>query len=139
MSMKKFDLAKQLGLKVAGNMKTAGVPSRFAQGAGEVLDKRERRLRDAAAGLVPFACKLPGELVKRLHERAVPHEGGLNGLMAELLNQALAGEAPAQASPAARKKVEKAPAAAEKAAPEAAAPAKKAAAKKAAAKKAAQP
>jgi hypothetical protein len=97
MSMKKFDLAKMAGLKVAGQMKAAGIPSRFAQGAGEVLDKRERRLRDAAAGLVPFACKLPSELVKRLHERAAAHEGGINGLMAELLSTALSDDKPAAA------------------------------------------
>ena len=102
MSMKKFDLAKQIGLKVAGQMKASGVPSRFAQGATEVLDKRERRLRDAAAGLVPFACKLPGGLIKQLHERAATHEGGINTLAAELLTLALAkesaAEAPAEAS-----------------------------------------
>ena len=105
MSMKKFDLAKQIGLKVAGQMKASGVPNRFAQGAGEVLDKRERRLRDAAAGLVPFACKLPSELVKRLHERAALHEAGINGLMAELLTPALAQEKPAakKKAPAAKK------------------------------------
>ncbi|MGY4829864.1 hypothetical protein ACVNIS_14945 [Sphaerotilaceae bacterium SBD11-9] len=129
MSMKKFDLAKQLGLKVTGQMKSAGIPNRFAQGAGEVLDKRERRLRDAAAGLVPFACKLPGELVKRLHERAVQHEGGINGLMAELLAPAFAEDKPAK--PAAKKK---APAATEAAASEEAvagkAPAKKAVSRK---------
>ena len=100
MSMKKFDLAKNLGLKVAGQMKAAGVPGRFAQGAGEVLDKRERRARDAALGLVPFACKLPGDLARRLHERAVSHEGGLNGLMAELLGQAVEGGRAAVAEPA---------------------------------------
>ena len=30
MSMKKFELAKQIGLKVAGQMKVAGVPGRTA-------------------------------------------------------------------------------------------------------------
>jgi hypothetical protein len=103
MSMKKFELEKMRGLKVTGQMKAAGIPSRFGQGAGEVLDKRERRLRDSAAGLVPFACKLPSELVKGLHERAALHEGGINGLMAELLTQAVAEEQPAK--PAAKKKV----------------------------------
>jgi plasmid stability protein len=119
MSLKKFDLAKNLGLKVAGRMRAAGVPDRFAQGAAEALDKRERRARDAALGLVPFACKLPADLVKRLNERGVAHEGGVNGLLAELLAQALEGgeEAPAKKAPAA----------------------KKAAAKKAPAKKAAEP
>lgn len=119
MSLKKFDLAKNLGLKVAGRMKAAGVPDRFAQGAGEVLDKRERRARDAALGLVPFACKLPADLVKRINERGMGHEGGVNGLLAELLAAAL--EAGVE-KPAAKK-----------------AAAKKAPAKKAAAKDAAQP
>jgi hypothetical protein len=102
MSMKKFELEKMRGLKVTGQMKASGIPSRFGQGASEVLDKRERRLRDSAAGLVPFACKLPGELVKQLHERAALHEGGINGLMAELLTPALAQEQTAK--PAAKKK-----------------------------------
>ncbi|GAB4569592.1 MAG: hypothetical protein IV105_19090 [Rhizobacter sp.] len=93
MSMKKFDIEKMLAKKVTGQMKAGGVPGRFGQGAGEVLDKRERRTRDAAAGLVPFACKLPGELIKQLHERAVKHEGGINAVAAELLTQALTQEA----------------------------------------------
>ena len=90
MSMKKTDLTKQLEKKLDGRMKAAGVPGRFAQGATEVVDKREQRRRDSAAGLVPFACKLPGELVKRAHERAAAHAGGINGLVAEALERALA-------------------------------------------------
>lgn len=121
MTLKKFDLAKNLGLKVAGRMKSAGVPDRFAQGAADALDKRERRARDAALGLVPFACKLPGDLVKRLNERGSAHEGGVNGLLAELLTQGLeGGEKPAAEKPATEKPA-----------------AKKAAAKKAPARKAA--
>ena len=89
MSMKKTDLVKQLAKRLDGRMKTAGVPGRFAQGAGEVVDKREQRRRDAAAGLVPFACKLPNELVKRLHERAAAHEGGVNSLVAQAIEKAL--------------------------------------------------
>ncbi len=107
MSMKKFELEKLRGLKVTGQMKAAGIPSRFGQGAGEVLDKRERRARDAAAGLAPFACKLPSELIKQLHERAAAHEGGINALAAELLTQALAEEKteekPAAKAPARKK------------------------------------
>jgi len=90
MSMKKSDLDKNLGLKIGGKIKAAGVPDRFAQGAAGALQKRERRNRDTAAGLVPFACKLPGSLVRRLHERAASHEGGVNGLVAELLAKTLA-------------------------------------------------
>jgi len=89
MSMKKFELEKVRALKIGGQMKAAIVPDRFAQGASNAADKRERRTRDAAAGLVPFACKLPAELVKRLNERAASDEGGVNALVAALLAKSL--------------------------------------------------
>jgi len=89
MSMKKTDLAKNLALKISGQMKSAGVPGRFAQGAAAVVDRREQRKRDAAAGLVPFACKLPAELVKQLNEPAAGVEGGVNALVAQLLGKAM--------------------------------------------------
>jgi hypothetical protein len=89
MSMKKSELDKHLGKKVVGEMKGAGIPGRFAQGASMVGDRREQRRLDAAAGLVPFACKLPGDLAARLRERAGTHEGGMNGLVAELLKKGL--------------------------------------------------
>jgi len=89
MSLKKFDLAKNLGLKINGQMKSAGIPGRFAQGAGEVVDRKEQRRRDAAAGLVPFACKLPAELVKKINERGAAHEGGVNALLAEVIGKSL--------------------------------------------------
>lgn len=83
MSMKKTDLVKNLAKKLDGRMKTAGVPGRFAQGAAEMVDKREQRRRDAEAGLVPFACKLPSELVKRLHESAAADGAAVNDLVAQ--------------------------------------------------------
>jgi hypothetical protein len=89
MSLKKFDLAKNLGLKINAQRKAVAIPGRFADEAAEVLDKREQRRRDTAAGLVPFACKLPADLNTRLRERAAAHPDGLNGLMAELLGKAL--------------------------------------------------
>jgi len=90
MSMKKSDLDKNKGLKIAGAMKATAVPERFAQGSNTILSKRERRSLDAAAGLVPFACKLPSDLLKRLNERAAAHEGGVNTLVAQLLEKGLA-------------------------------------------------
>lgn len=90
MSMKKTDLVKLLEKKLDGRMKTAGAHGRFAQGAAEAVDRREQRRRDAAAGLVPFACKLPADLVKRLHERAAGYEGGVNALLAQAVEKALA-------------------------------------------------
>ena len=89
MSMKKTDIEKNKAMKIVGTMKSSLAPDRFAQGAAAALDKKERRARDAAAGLVPFACKLPVELVKTLSERAAKHEGGLNALVETLLQKAL--------------------------------------------------
>jgi hypothetical protein len=89
MSMKKTDLAKNLGLKIGGQMKAAGIPDRFGAASSGTIDRREQRRLDAAAGLVPFACKLPADLVRTLQERAAGHQGGLNALVAELLQQGL--------------------------------------------------
>ena len=89
MSMKKSDLDKLLGKRLGGQMKMAGVPGRFAQGAGEMIDRREQRRRDAAAGLVPFACKLPSDLAATLRERGAAHAKGINALVEELLRKGL--------------------------------------------------
>jgi hypothetical protein len=89
MSMKKTDLEKALAKRISGRMAAAGVAERFGAGAANLPDRREQRRRDAAAGLVPFACKLPQPLVKRLAERAAAHEGGVNALVAQLLERAL--------------------------------------------------
>ena len=90
MSLKKQDLARQMALKIESKMKGPAVPGRFGQNAGELVDRKEQRRRDAAAGLVPFACKLPADLAEQLREKAAKHAGGINGLVAELLNKALA-------------------------------------------------
>ena len=91
MSLKKTDLARNLELKLEGRRKAAGVPGRFAGDAATLPDRKAQRKLDAAAGLVPFACKLPAELTATLRERAAAHEGGINGLVAELLQQGLKG------------------------------------------------
>jgi len=89
MTMKKTDLAKNLALQIEGRRKAAGVPARFAQGA-DLPDRRAQRRLDSAAGLLPFACKLPADLARSMHERALGYEGGVNALVAALLRQALA-------------------------------------------------
>ena len=94
MSMKKTDIEKNKAMKIVGTMKSSLAPDRFAQGAAAALDKKERRARDAAAGLVPFACKLPVEMVKQLQDRAGAQEGGLNALVATLLETALKDDMP---------------------------------------------
>ena len=89
MSMKKSDLDKLLGRKIGGQIKAGTTTGRFGQGAADVPDRREQRRLDAAAGLVPFACKLPAELAATLREKSAGRADGINGLVAELLQKAL--------------------------------------------------
>ncbi|RKP48191.1 hypothetical protein [Trinickia fusca] len=90
MAMKKTDLEKNKALKLTHSMKQTR-SERFGKGATEVpLDRREQRKLDQAKGLVPFACKLDGELVSVLKERAAAHPEGMTGLLDELLRQGLA-------------------------------------------------
>lgn len=77
-AMKKTDLEKSKGLKIQGQMRQAGVPGRFGQGAAQVPDRREQRKLDQAAGLVPFAAKLHADLVKQLQDLATAQGVSLN-------------------------------------------------------------
>lgn len=88
--MKKTDLEKLKGLKIDSRMKHSGTPGRFGSAASEALSRREQRDRERAQGLVPFAVKLDGELVKRLQALAVERKSGLNEVVAELLEKGLA-------------------------------------------------
>jgi hypothetical protein len=90
MAMKKTDLEKTKALKLTHSMKQTR-SDRFGKGTTEVLDRREQRKLDQAKGLVPFACKLDGELVATLKERAAGHPQGMTGLVDELLRKGLAG------------------------------------------------
>lgn len=88
--MKRTDLAKNAGLKINEKMKQAGVPGRFGSEAGAVPDRREQRKIDQALGLVPFAVKLDGELIKQVQALAQSRQLGLNEVVAELLKKGLA-------------------------------------------------
>ncbi|MBA4343327.1 MAG: hypothetical protein C0423_14420 [Methylibium sp.] len=85
MSMKRTDLEKKLAKKLDGRLKSSLPPQRFAQGAAVAAAQEERKAskKEAAPKLVPLACRLPADLVARLRERAVAHEGGIHGLMTE--------------------------------------------------------
>jgi len=95
MAMKKFDLEKNKALKLGNQMKQSAAADRFGKASSQQpqLDRREQRKLDQAAGLVPFACKLPQELVDKLKERAAAHPEGMNGMIAELLVNGLAADA----------------------------------------------
>ncbi len=89
--MKKTDLEKLKGLKIDSRMKQAGTPGRFGGAASETLSRREQRERERAQGLVPFAVKLKGGLVKRIQSLAAERQSGLNEVVAELLEKGLRG------------------------------------------------
>ena len=89
MSMKRTGLEKIKAMKTMGDMKREPVSDRFGANAGAPGDKREQRERDKAAGLVPYAVKLPHDLVAELQALARTKEAPLNELTAELLRKGL--------------------------------------------------
>jgi glycerol dehydrogenase-like iron-containing ADH family enzyme len=90
MSMKKTDLEKNKMLKAANLMKASGISDRFGKG-NVVTDRKEQRKLDSAAGLVPFACKLPSDLVTKLQAHAEKKKVAMNDLVKELLEGGLKG------------------------------------------------
>ncbi len=90
MAMKPMDLAKQKGKAIEGRQGQASTPGRFGKDAHAPLDKREQRERDRELGLVPFACKLHGDLVKQIQDLAASRKTGLNEITAELITKGLA-------------------------------------------------
>ncbi len=138
MTMKRTELAKKKMIKVTHAVRIAGVPDRFGAGS-ELVDRKEQRRLDQAAGLIPFACKLPNELVLSLHARVAADQSTMNDLVAGLLATGLgvtvkkaAAAAPAVKAPAVKAPVAKQPSK-PPAAPKAASPAKPAPVTKAAA------
>lgn len=92
MTMKKFDLEKNKALKLTQSVKQSH-SERFGKGAAETpANRREQRKLDQEKGLVPFACKLDGELVAALKARAAVHPEGMTGLLDDLLRPALTKE-----------------------------------------------
>lgn len=75
MSLKKTDLEKNKASKLMDQMRHPGSQGRFGQAAAPVLDRREQRKLDQAAGLVPFAAKLHEDLVRQI--KALAAQGGV--------------------------------------------------------------
>jgi hypothetical protein len=87
--MKRTDLEKQKGLSLQGRMKQAQTPERFGKEAAVSLSRREQRRLDKERGLVPFAVKVDGELVKQIQALAGERATDLNELTADLLRKGL--------------------------------------------------
>jgi hypothetical protein len=88
-TMKKTELEKRKGLKLANDLRLAGNP--YARSGETEADWRERRDRDRALGLVPFAAKLPQELVRQMQAEAEARGVRLDDLVAEWLRRGIAG------------------------------------------------
>ncbi len=89
MTMKPTELQKHNALKIVNKMKKSATPGRFGGTAAAVPDRREQRRLDQAAGLVPFAVKLSGNMVKQIHALAQERQTGINETVAELLRKGL--------------------------------------------------
>jgi hypothetical protein len=85
--MKPTELQKRKGLKIANEMRRAGNP--YAGSAAPAEDRRAQRERDRALGLVPFAAKLPQDLVRRMQAEAQAREARLDDLVAEWLQKGM--------------------------------------------------
>ena len=86
--MKKTGMAKSDAKKLMGQMLAPNAG--FGNSAGVVVDRREQRKLDQAAGLVPFAVKLNSDLVLQLQTQAKERDVDLNALVADLLAKGLA-------------------------------------------------
>jgi hypothetical protein len=87
--MKKTGMAKSDAKKLMGKMSAPGAAG-FGNSGAVTVDRREQRRLDQAAGLVPFAVKLNGDLVQQLHAQAKERGVDLNELVAGLLAKGLA-------------------------------------------------
>jgi len=87
--MKRTDLAKKDAEKLINQMgarNAAFGPS----SRPPAPDRREQRDRERALGLVPFAVKLNGDMVKQLQALSKERGVEMNQLVAELLQKGLA-------------------------------------------------
>ena len=87
--MKKTGLAKSDAKKLMGKMVAPGSTG-FGNADTAVVDRREQRKRDQAAGLVPFAVKLNGDLVQQIQALAKERGTDLNETVAEIIAKGLA-------------------------------------------------
>ena len=85
--MKRGELEKRQASKLTNQMRAAG--NAYGRAIAPEPDRRAQRDRDRALGLIPFAVKLPHELVKALQEQSAKKGVGLNELTAELLTKGL--------------------------------------------------
>lgn len=85
--MKKTDLEKLKGKKItAGGF---GAADRYGRGSADPGDRRTQREQDRELGLIPFAVKLHGDLLREVRAAAEAKGVGLNEITAQLLRKGL--------------------------------------------------
>jgi hypothetical protein len=85
MTMKRAELEKRKALAIANAQRSSGHRYRPAP-----ADRKAQRAADRAAGLVPFAVKLPAALVAELNAHALRTGVPVGEAVAALLRSALA-------------------------------------------------
>jgi hypothetical protein len=89
MTIKRTEIDKRKGLAIVNAQRLSG--NRYGPAAAAPVDRRAQREAERAAGLVPFAVKLPADLVRALQARSDSDKRPLNDVVATLLRKALAG------------------------------------------------
>ena len=89
MALTPAELQKLNAMKLVNQMRNAGAHGRPGGTTVTPTDRRAQRRLDQAAGLVPFAVKLNGDLIKQIHALATERKTGVSELVAELLQKAL--------------------------------------------------
>lgn len=90
MTMKRTELEKRKVLSITNALKRGG--NRYGPAQAAPVDRKAQREAERAAGLVPFAVKLPQDLVRRVQAQAEAEGVPLNDLVARLLQQGLPAE-----------------------------------------------
>lgn len=88
MSWKRTDLERLKAASLADRLRQSPTPDRYGK-ASAIVSRKEQRRRDRDAGLVPFAVKLPVDLVRRLQEKAQAESRPLAELVADTLEKGL--------------------------------------------------
>ena len=88
MTSKNTELERLKAASITDRMRQARTPDRYCKGSAAPSRREQRRL-DQAQGLVPFAVKLPAELVSRVRARAEGRQEPLNETVAALLEKGL--------------------------------------------------
>jgi len=88
MTSKNTELERLKAASITDRMRQARTPDRYGKGSAAPSRREQRRL-DQAQGLVPFAVKLPAELVSRVRALAEGRQEPLNETVAALLEKGL--------------------------------------------------